>query len=605
MGRGLFLSKNDYLGINFHFLKLQSTLFTILFLSYFLTFAQDKKTSEAQKLQQVQEWVDTAWEYTLENNDSSLVYSNKALQFSEKNNLYLGQVLSKESMGLYHEIVTGDIEKASKLYFEAIDLCETHDLDYIASIFHSLGIMFHTTDNYENAQQYYTLSLEKAREQQDSLLIKKCLINLGSVNSSLNQYDKAEAYMKESLEIPLRKEMDYATYGNLGYLYVKEERFDEAISVLLKATKETEDNPGADLNLYFLLHAKTMAKDSSNMKLPLQRAKNAAASGNYGLRDQSLLLRNIADYLAFIGKYEEALSYRDQYIQVFEEIKEKQRDQIVLETEAKYETEKKDAQLQLLALENEKAEQQQKLYLYLAIAGICMAALIGFFFYKNQKKNQLLAKQKQLLEVAVDEKNVLLKETHHRVKNSFQIVSSLLYLQSENLQDSDAQKALQEAQNRVRSMVLIHQKLYSKEQLIGIDTEEYLTDLVKDILESHQDASQQIHSEIHIDPLVLDIETITPLGLIVNELVTNVLKHAFTTSENNMQLDLKLQKKETILVLEVQDNGKGMPSEIKESSFGIQLIKSLAKKLKGQLTYSKNRPQGTIARLEIHRYNEL
>ena len=154
-------------------------------------------------------------------------------------------------------------------------------------------------------------------------------------------------------------------------------------------------------------------------------------------------------------------------------------------------------------------------------------------------------------------------------------------------------------------MVLIHQKLYSKEQLIGIDTEEYLTDLVKDILESHQDASQQIHSEIHIDPLVLDIETITPLGLIVNELVTNVLKHAFTTSENNMQLDLKLQKKETILVLEVQDNGKGMPSEIKESSFGIQLIKSLAKKLKGQLTYSKNRPQGTIARLEIHRYNEL
>ena len=84
--------------------------------------------------------------------------------------------------------------------------------------------------------------------------------------------------MKESLEIPLRKEMDYATYGNLGYLYVKEERFDEAISVLLKATKETEDNPGADLNLYFLLHAKTMAKDSSNMKLPLQRAKNAAAS---------------------------------------------------------------------------------------------------------------------------------------------------------------------------------------------------------------------------------------------------------------------------------------------------------------------------------------
>ncbi len=584
-------------------LKTNHFLFLLLFLG-FGTIGFSQEISKDSLAKKVQHLIDEAWEFTLSNNDSSLVVSEKALSLSKQNNYYLGEALSMESIGLYHEIVTGDIETASNHYFEAIELCEEHNLDYIASIFHSLGVMFHTTDNYENALQYYQQSLEKARQQQDSLLIKKCLINLGSVNSSLNDFEKAEEFMKESLELSVRREMDYATYGNLGYLYVKQERFDEAIEVLLKATEESPENPGADLNLYFLLHAKTKAKDSSNMKTALERAKRAA-KGDYGLRDKSLLLRNIADYLAFTGNYKEALSYRDQYITVFEEIKEKQRDQIVLETEAKYETEKKDAQLKVLELKNKQAAQQKKIYLFLALGGLLIAGLIGFFLYKNQKKNKQLAQQKKLLEIAVDEKNVLLKETHHRVKNSFQIVSSLLYLQSENITDSDAQNALKEAQNRVRSMVLIHQKLYSKDQLIGIDTKEYLTDLVSDIMESHQEEAKAITYDLNITPMVLAIETITPLGLIVNELVTNVLKHAFTGSSSNPKMQVSLRKKENNLVLQVTDNGAGMPKSINESSFGIKLIRSLSKKLKGTLTYSVNSPQGTIANLEILRYQEL
>lgn len=90
-------------------------------------------------------------------------------------------------------------------------------------------------------------------------------------------------------------------------------------------------------------------------------------------------------------------------------------------------------------------EKESFLYSILAFIGFLFAAFLGFFFYKNRKKNLVLAKQKKLLEATVDEKNVLLKETHHRVKNSFQIVSSLLYLQSENMVDKEAQIALREA----------------------------------------------------------------------------------------------------------------------------------------------------------------
>ncbi|MDC7994724.1 histidine kinase dimerization/phosphoacceptor domain -containing protein [Altibacter sp. HG106] len=564
--------------------------------------AQHSKDAVAPRLQQL---IDRAWEYTLESNDSSLLLSRQALDIAKENNDPLGQVMAMESIGLYHEIVTGNIEKASQFYFDAIALCEAEELAYIASVFHSLGIMFHTTDNYQNAKEYYLKSLEQAEKFKDSVLIKKCLINLGSVHSSLEDFASAENYMKHSLTLPVQPEMDYATLGNLGYLYVKQERFPEAISVLHRATEETPDNPDPDLNLYFLLHAKTQAKDSSNMNIPLARAKEAVRSGNYGLRDQSLLLRNIADYLAFTGNYQEALQYRDQYISVFEEIKEKQRDNVVLELETKYETEKKDAQLKLLALENQQAKQQRQRYLFLAIAGVVIAGLIGFFLFKNKRKNRQLARQKKLLEATIDEKNVLLKETHHRVKNSFQMVSSLLYLQAENVQDREGQLALQEAQNRVRSMVLIHQKLYSKEQLVGIDASEYIIDLITDILESHENEPASIEVSAEIAPLLLSVETITPLGLIINELLTNVVKHAFPKNQSVRTLEVRLKKNNQILLLTVRDNGLGMPSNIQESSFGIQLIRSLAKKLHGSLRYKPNEPQGTIAQLEIHRFEEL
>lgn len=303
--------------------------------------------------------------------------------------------------------------------------------------------------------------------------------------------------------------------------------------------------------------------------------------------------------------------YKDAYEIVMESQKLKDsvlaatQDHNMAEALTKYETEKKDAQLRVLSLETEKAAHEKKLYLLLALAGLLVAALVGFFLFKNQKKNKQLAKQKKLLEATVDEKNVLLRETHHRVKNSFQIVSSLLYLQSENIEDNKAKLAMKEAQNRVRSMVLIHQKLYSKDQLVGINTKEYFTDLTNDIFESHQFEGNAFIYNLDVEPLVLDVETITPLGLILNELITNVLKHAFKPVNEESRMLIRLKRIGETLQLQVEDNGVGIPTEIKESSFGIQLIKSLAKKLKATLSYQSAPSTGTIAILDMRRFNEL
>ena len=558
-----------------------------------LLFAIDTTTNTSEK---VQLYSDLAWEFINTQNDSALIYADKAFTLSKEKNYYLGQAIALETKGLYHEIVDGNYEKASTFYFEGIEICEKNKLTYAASIYHTLGVMFHTTDSYENALKYYTIAFELAKENNDLELQKKCLINLGSVNSSLENFEKAKQYMLESLEINVRKDLDYSTYANLGNLLTKQENFAEALPYLEKATEINPDNPDSDLNLYFLLYAKAKSQDSTNMKDVLKRAE--ATINTVGIRDKSLLLRNMADYYAFIGNYKKALEYRDAYVNVFEEIKEKQRDETVFELEAQYETEKKQREL-------DKKEAAQKLLFWILGSILVLFGFLVFFFMKNRRKNLQLSKQKTLLEATVDEKNVLLKETHHRVKNSFQIVSSLLYLQSENIVDKEAKIAMKEAQNRVRSMVLIHQKLYSKEQLVGISTEEYFTDLTKDIFESHQFEENTIKYSLDVEPLVLDIETITPLGLILNELITNVLKHAFNPVSEKSEMQIRFKKNGERLQLEVEDNGIGMPSEIKETSFGIQLITALAKKLKDKVEFSKGTLSGTLATIDIHRYNEL
>ena len=272
--------------------------------------------------------------------------------------------------------------------------------------------------------------------------------------------------------------------------------------------------------------------------------------------------------------------------------------------EVKYETERKEAQLKVVSLENEKNKEQKKMFSIIAIGGLIACSVIGLLLFKNSKKKKLLEKQKQLLEVTLDEKNVLLKEIHHRVKNSFQIVSSLLYLQSENVEDKEAQLAIKEAENRVRSMVLIHQKLYSKDDLVGINTKEYIEDLTKDIIESHQFKKEPISYNLDIEPKVLDIETITPLGLILNELITNVIKHAFTDITESSKMAIEFKQENDELVLKVSDNGVGMPNEVKESSFGLKLIKALSKKLKAQLDFIPN-DDGTTALLRMKRFQMM
>jgi PAS domain S-box-containing protein len=199
---------------------------------------------------------------------------------------------------------------------------------------------------------------------------------------------------------------------------------------------------------------------------------------------------------------------------------------------------------------------------------------------------------------SLQEKEVLLKEIHHRVKNNLQVIASLLRLQADNLSDPVARDSFLDSQQRVHSMALAHEHLYQSRGLASINMTEYISSLVNSTRRSYSESASSIELRIQIAEIELDIEQAVPLGLIISELVANSYKHAFTPPPANSpgKLWIKLANEGVDgLILEVGDNGRGMPDSVqitKPSSMGLHLVQSFVLQLKGHLTVQR-RP-GTV-----------
>ncbi|MFW6296829.1 MAG: histidine kinase dimerization/phosphoacceptor domain -containing protein, partial [Halothece sp.] len=190
------------------------------------------------------------------------------------------------------------------------------------------------------------------------------------------------------------------------------------------------------------------------------------------------------------------------------------------------------------------------------------------------------------LENSLQEKEMLLKEIHHRVKNNLLVVSHLLEFQGDYTDHSQVLSILEESQNRVQSMALIHEKLYRSTGLDKIDFGEYIKALVDKLFESYNITNNRISLETEVDSIFLNIETANPCGLIVNELISNAFKHAFPDGRQGRILLHLSQDSEGIITLVVKDNGVGFSEELditKLDSLGMELISTLTQQIKGNL----------------------
>ncbi len=190
----------------------------------------------------------------------------------------------------------------------------------------------------------------------------------------------------------------------------------------------------------------------------------------------------------------------------------------------------------------------------------------------------------ELTRKSLQEKEILLKEIHHRVKNNMQVISSLLELQGAYIDEPRYQSMFAECQHRVRSMALIHEHLYRSQNLSTLDFSEHLRELIAMLIHSY--SPENIQVDIDAEAVMLDLDTAIPLGLILNELVSNVLKHAFPNGRSGtLTIQLHAQDQET-LCLAVLDNGVGLPADLqweKAQSLGLKMVRTLTRQIRGLL----------------------
>ncbi|WP_084454589.1 tetratricopeptide repeat-containing sensor histidine kinase [Algoriphagus terrigena] len=276
-----------------------------------------------------------------------------------------------------------------------------------------------------------------------------------------------------------------------------------------------------------------------------------------------------------LGNYMQAMNYLKQHMETKEFIFEQSKSRQIEELSIRYETAKKDQELKQLSQRSERQAQQQKAIVAAIVFLIFILALIYILYRNKQKTNRKLIH-------LLDEKEWLLREVHHRVKNNLQTVLSLLESQSRQL-SSEALHAIQDSQNRVYAMSLIHKRLYQSTDVASVDMEEYLRELIQHLNESLM-GSKTVPISLDLDRVELDVSQAVSLGLIVNEAITNSMKYAFPGETEGSMISVSLKKLENQKAeLKISDNGVGIPELKKKNagSLGLKLMRGLTEDIDG------------------------
>lgn len=570
-------------------------------------------TKNVQK--KVQLYADLAWEHIMTENDSAIVIADKALQFSKKNNYPLGEAISLEIKGLHYEVNKGEYQKASEYYFKGIKICEANQLSYASSIYHSLGVMFHTSDNYSKAKEYYTIAYNRAKKDDDMLLLKKAIINLGSVSSSLKEYKKAEILLLEALAIPLRKELDYSINANLGNLYIRQKEYEKAIPFLQKATIQNPENRNSEKNLSYLIDAKAALKDTTGMTDILERAFKSLKTSDAS-RTNSIMLMSISNYYRAFGNYKKALELRDDYLTLYENIKEKQRDETVYDLETKYQTETKERKIiaQQLTIERKNRQNSQIIFGLFALS----LFLVGFYiFYKKRiKYHQTIAKQKEELQ----------KQKLYELKQQHKMTSLSSMIEGQEAERLRIAKDLHDSLGGLLSTVKSHFSTLHKDNSILKDNE--LADKTHHLIGeacvevrriSHnmmphaltlsglkgalEDLGEQLNQQGYTTTFEINSlpDSITEtkkvmLFRLIQELISNIRKHA---KAKHILIQLLHHKNELNLLIEDDGIGFNYKKAIRKDGVGLKSINSRVEFLDGTINWDSKEKEGTIININI------
>jgi len=526
-------------------------------------------------------------------------------------------VFSANHLGSMH-VFMGYNEAAQNYMNEVYELEKARgDTSAIAGANNGLAIFYSNINQNEKARERYEEALALYEAVDDTMGRANVHANLGLLLIDMKEYDSAEYHLMKQGHLDSLLNTSWGLgffFDFMGYLRRMQGRLNEAYQSHLRALSIRE---GLESH-YNISETRSHLCD---ILLEMERYPEAIEQAELILADKELhnslshqqnAHATLARAYEALGNYREGLEQHKAYKLISDSILNQDILEKVAEKDAKFDLAEQRNKVALLDAQNTAAVAviaQKNKTIWIGAAALVIFGILVLVLYILVRK---YLRQKQNLASALDAKEVLLKEIHHRVKNNLQIVSSLLSLQSRSVSDAGALKAINEGKSRVRSMALIHQNLYQGENLTGVEVKPYLEKLCGELLSTYKIDSEEIELKLDIEPISLDVDTLVPLGLIINELITNSLKYAFpirvhalNTDRNVARIAITLREENDTLILEVSDTGKGFEAEADsgKNGFGQKLLTSLSRQLGAELLVESGK-DGTRSRLVVTKYKK-
>ena len=479
---------------------------------------------------------------------------------------------------------TGKLDKAQEVLFKSIELYEEiNDEAGLGSAYRTLGVKFRVMEDYKKSVEYTNQAIPLLEKTENFGELAIAQFNLIIGYGELGEYEKAYKATEYCLEIVRSKAPEeifvpVRAYSYRGDVYIKAQDYDNALKDYIAAWELCKEHIGeercttyrTEIGKIYLLQ-----KDYDQALVHLLAGVKA-----YEDKEQNGLIQPYLDLAeAYIqkGDFENALVYREKAYNNSKDLLEGKIENIESEMAIKYETGKKDEALASQAALIDQKNKTQTLFIVIASLLFVFLLSLLFFFFRSKKATRIIRAKNA-------ENELLLKEIHHRVKNNLEMVKSLIALQSAQIEDPATKDAMIASQNRVQSMGIIHQKLYQGTNLGSIEMKDYFINLSEGILDTFN-AEDKVKIECAMDQLDLDVDTAVPIGLIVNELLTNALKYAFPKQKSGI-INISLEKDtHQNLKLLVRDNGVGKTDGLapKGTGFGSQLVRLLTQQLNGTM----------------------
>ena len=470
------------------------------------------------------------------------------------------------------------------------------------------AILYRALNQLDRSIKDHQTALQIFEEEGDQHQAANCHLNIGNIYNQRDEYELALNKYEEAYLIS--KEINYIyLLGHIsdgrGGIYEKQGLFDRALDEYKNSLFIREELGHIRHLVITKIRIAELYNKTSRQQQAIEVAKEALEKSleQSLIKEQENSYKVLSDAYKKSGNYEQALAYHEKYSTVKDSVLNQNISKQFAEMDAKFETSRKEAEINRLSYESDvqsmKLTQQKWALIFAAI----VVAILGFLFRNIFKKSQEIEEQKNVIQKSLKEKDFLLKEIHHRVKNNLQVISSLLKLQSQSVDDEKAQSALNEGRNRVRSMAIIHQNLYQEEAMSSIDMEDYLSQLSQELLDTYQVGQGNVQLQLDIEKIRLDVDSTVPIGLIVNELISNSLKYGFPEERGGV-ISIKLQFRDEHLYLEVSDDGIGFDQEkSKKNSFGHLMIEAFAERL--QAEYHLDGSKGTFASFLIRDFTRV